>query len=438
MLTYLEDPANATKNLVRFHYHAAQDMFDAVSYKKGGRILNMLRNYLTAPVFFKGLNIYLKTNAFKNGEAQQLRLAMEEASGKDLNWFFNQWYYSAGHPLLDIKYKWDEAAKTQTVYLNQTQEEGKAFQLPMAVDIYNGTQKERHQIWMRSKSDTLTFKLAAQPKLVNVDADKITLSKKTDHKTIIDLLFQYQHAPLYMDRLEAIDAAVAQQKDPVAQQILLAALQDKYYGLRMKAMNSIDPNNIALITPAIPLILKIAKTDDNNLAKAEAIKIISVTKDAVQQLPIFTEGLKSTSYAVQGASLFAMSILKPAEALAMAKSFEKDNKGELTKAMTTVYAQNGGDAEWPYVYKNFQESDAQSKFDMLKDFAIMTARVKSPEYSGQGINALKEFGIKYKSQGAAPVITSVLDQIKTVRQQQHDDASVKLIGEAQQQINDKK
>jgi aminopeptidase N len=433
---YLEDPANAKKHLVRFHYHAAQDMFDAVSYQKGGRILNMLRNYLTAPVFFKGLNIYLKTNAFKNGEAQQLRLAMEEASGKDLNWFFNQWYYGEGHPLLDIKYKWDEATKTQTVYLNQTQE-GKAFQLPMAVDIYNGTQKARHQIWMRSKSDTLTFKLTAKPELVNVDADKITLSKKTDHKTIAELLFQYQHAPLYMDRLEAIAAAALQQKDPAAQQILLAALQDKYYGLRIKTMHSIDPDNMALTTPAIPLILKIAKTDDNNLAKAEAIKIIGVTKDAAQQLPVFTEGLKNTSYAVQGASLYAMSILKPAGALDMARSFEKDNKGELTKAMITVYAQYGGDAEWPSVYKNYQEIDTQSKFDMLKDFSLMTARVKNPEYSQQGIKTLKEIGIKYKSQGADQVIISVLDQIKKLRQQQNDSSSVKLIGEAQQQINNK-
>ncbi|QNK63716.1 M1 family metallopeptidase [Pedobacter sp. PAMC26386] len=437
METYLENPADATKHLVRFHYHDAQDMFDAVSYKKGGRILNMMRNYLTPEVFFKGLNIYLKTNAFKNGEAQQLRLAMEEASGKDLNWFFNQWYFGAGHPLLDIKYKWDEATKTQTVYLNQTQE-GKAFQLPMAVDIYNGTQKQRHQIWMRSKSDTLTFKVSAQPQLVNVDADKIMLTKKTDHKNLTELLFQYQHAPLYLDRLEAIEAAAAQQKDPVAQQILLAALQDKYYGLRIKTMNSIDPNNLALTTPSIPLILKIAKTDDNNLAKAEALKIISVTHDAAQQLSLFKEGLKSSSYAVQGASLFAMMNLQPAEALNMAKSFEKDSKGELTKAILAVYAKNGGDAEWPFVYKNYQESDTQAQIDMLKDFMFMTAHVKNPEYAQQGINHLKEIGIKYKSQGAAPMIIGILDQIKKVRQEQNDSSSVKLIGEAQQQINDKK
>jgi len=85
---YLNTPDAKTKDLVRFHYDDKEDVFDVVTYQKGGRILNMLRNYLGDAAFFKGLNIYLKTNAFKNGEAQQLRLAEEEASGRDLNWFF--------------------------------------------------------------------------------------------------------------------------------------------------------------------------------------------------------------------------------------------------------------------------------------------------------------------------------------------------------------
>lgn len=203
-------------------------------------------------------------------------------------------------------------------------------------------------------------------------------------------------------------------------------------------MNSINPENTALVNAAIPLILKIAESDDNNLAKAQALKIISTTKDAAQQLPLFTAGLKSNSYAVQGASLFAMVNLKPAESFAMAKAFEKDNKGDLTKAIIAVYAKNGSDTEWPFVFKNFEESDPQTKFEMLKDFAFMTARVKSPEYAQQGINALKEIGVKYKSQGAAPVILNVMDQLKQVRQEQNDSASVKLITAAKQEINDKK
>ena len=62
--------------------------------------------------FFKSLNIYLTTNKFKSAEAQHLRLAFEEVTGKDLNWFWNQWYYGSGHPKLDINYIYDDAPES--------------------------------------------------------------------------------------------------------------------------------------------------------------------------------------------------------------------------------------------------------------------------------------------------------------------------------------
>ena len=58
---YFRDPSNVSKDLVRFDYHSREDMFDAVSYNKGGSILHMLRNYLGDDAFFEGLNDYLKT-----------------------------------------------------------------------------------------------------------------------------------------------------------------------------------------------------------------------------------------------------------------------------------------------------------------------------------------------------------------------------------------
>ena len=99
------------KDLVRFYYPDKEDMFDAVSYNKGGRILHMLRNFVGDSAFFKALNLYLTTNKFKSAEAHHLRLAFEEVTGKDLNWFFNQWYFGAGHPKLDVTYGYDEACK---------------------------------------------------------------------------------------------------------------------------------------------------------------------------------------------------------------------------------------------------------------------------------------------------------------------------------------
>ncbi|MEI9958386.1 MAG: M1 family aminopeptidase [Ferruginibacter sp.] len=113
---YLGNPANADVDLVRFKYNKVFDVFDAVSYQKGGCILNMLRNYVGDSAFFKSLNLYLTTNKFKSGEAQNLRLAFEEVTGQDMNWFFNQWYYNHGHPKLDITYDYDAANKTAKVF----------------------------------------------------------------------------------------------------------------------------------------------------------------------------------------------------------------------------------------------------------------------------------------------------------------------------------
>src|SRR5664280_3029013 len=88
--SYLGDPENAEKPLVRFYYTDKDDVFDNVSYPKGGCILHMLRNYVGDSAFFKSLNLYLTRHKYSSAEAQDLRLAFEEVTGKDLNWFFNE------------------------------------------------------------------------------------------------------------------------------------------------------------------------------------------------------------------------------------------------------------------------------------------------------------------------------------------------------------
>jgi aminopeptidase N len=437
MLNYLGNPGNKTKNLVRFHYDDKEDVFDAVTYQKGGRILNMLRNYLGEAAFYKGLGIYLKTNAFKNGEAQQLRLALEDASGLDLNWYFNQWYYSAGNPALKISYKWDEGSKTQTVYLEQTQN-GPVFTLPFAIDIYAGGKKERHKVWMRDKADTLTFHADTKPDLVNVDGDKILLAEKKDSKTLNEYVFQYFNAPLYLDRFEAITAATATQSDGGAQKVLIAALKDKYYGLRIKAIRALDMTKDDIRNAAQPVLISLAQTDDNTLVKATAITALGKLK-ASGMMNLFNDALKSESYAVQGAALNAIATLEPAKALPLAKGFEKDSKGALTAAIVHVYATAGSDAQWPYVYSAYNESTPQGKFNLARaDMVTMIGHLTSAEYAHQGITCIKDLGIKYKSQGIGPFIINLLQTIKTDRSKLNDTLSADAADKAIKEINDAK
>ncbi|PYF71613.1 M1 family metallopeptidase [Pedobacter nutrimenti] len=414
MDSYLGSKPDALKNLVRFHYADKEEVFDLVSYQKGGRILNMMRNYLGDKVFFKGLNIYLKQNALKNGEAHQLRLAMEEASGQDLNWFFNQWYFNAGHPELSIDYAWDENAKTEKVTIKQLQK-GHHFRLPMAVDIYTGNTKKRYQITLVNAEQSFSFPSSSKPDLVNVDADKVLLAIKTDNKPLSEFVFQYQHAPLYADRLEAIIAAAKNKTETDASKILLAALNDKYYGLRIEAIEAIDLSNAALAQNALPLIQKMAVSDPNTLVQAQAITAMSSLANPAD-LTLFRKGLDDKSYAVQGASLTAISLQNPEEAMTAAKKLEKDNRKALTTAMVNVYSKYGSEKELPFISEKFSTLDTQDQVQLIPAYMALLGRVNDLNEVKKGVDVVKAIGIKYKTYGANTFVSNFLGQLRQKKQ----------------------
>ncbi|NDB35465.1 MAG: M1 family peptidase, partial [Flavobacteriia bacterium] len=158
------------KNLIRYDYADKEDMFDSHSYNKGGRILHMLRNYLGDEAFFAGLNRYLTVNSYKSAEIHDLRLAMEEVSGEDLNWFFDQWFLSNGHPVLFTEQSIDKVNKTVTISVKQAQS-FPAFKLPINVALWDEDGKHIYPIVIENLDESFTFPYIGTVKNVHLDDD---------------------------------------------------------------------------------------------------------------------------------------------------------------------------------------------------------------------------------------------------------------------------
>jgi aminopeptidase N len=429
MNAYLNNPTASSQALTPFVYTDEEGVNGANIYDKGGIVINMLRTWLGDSAFFKGLNLYLRTHAFSNAEVTDLRLAMEEISGQDLNWFFNQWYYGAGHPVLDIAYNWD-AAQHKEIVIIQQQQQGQLFQLPMAIDIYEGNHVIRKNVWLSQKSDTLSFDLPARPDLVNVDADKQLLCKKTDHKTIAEFAFQYQHAPRYLDRLEAMNTGDLD--------ITSAALHDRYYGLRIKAIRALKMDSAAIATTLAPTLVSLATSDSNYLVRAAAIKALASTNSAAY-LDLYKSSLKSPSYMVKGAALTAINGTAPADAFSLAKLMANDDKGSLGTAILNVYATSGSDAEWPAVIGGFNKGGGQAKYALAHGpMTTMLGRLNNRQYVAEGINAIRDLAIRYKKYGMASKLVVSLKTIGDARRQQGDEASATAAEDAIKKINEAK
>ncbi len=404
---YLSSPRDATKTLVRFHYDQQEEVFDLVSYQKGGAIVDMLRAYLGDDVFFAGLQKYLTDNKFGNGEAHQLRLAFEAVSGQDLNWFWNQWYFSPGHPVVTIDYAWDAAKKVQTVTVKQTQP-GQPFRLPFTIDYYVGGKVLHQPVTMTEATQTFSMPLAARPELVNVDARKKTLWLKTDNKPLGEFVYQYSHAPLFVDRAEAMVAAAKEQTtNPAARGVLLAALNDKFYGLRETAAGGLDMENKAVAQAAAPALRKLAATEQEPAVLAQVLKALSQLKDKKDE-KLFTRYLDSRSYGVQGAALQALAAVQPAQALAKAKTLATDEHSTISQAVVATYAKAGGTAEWAFVRDRFDAARPQAKFSLAQSMASMMGRLDTPTAFEEGVTRLRDLGVKYKAYGIDRMVLGLL------------------------------
>lgn len=406
MQTYLLSGSDK-KELVRVRYADKEEVFDAVSYHKGGRILHMLRNYVGDDAFYKALNTYLTTNKFKSGEAGNLRLAFEEVTGKDMNWFWNQWYYGSGHPKLKINYKYDVPGKS-LVIVEQTQQ-GNIFRLPVAVDVYSNGVKTRHNVWISNRTDTFVFNTPAKPELINFDGDKYLLAEKTDNKTEENFVAQWKYGKTYIDRKEAIDFFAKKSMPEIAK-----GLTDKSADIRSMTIQKLAATPYKADAVVLSQIEEIAKSDRNKKTKAAAIRYLAKIGDA-KYLPIYQAAVNDSSYTVAGAALAGLAASDKANAYTLAKRYSHDAKGALGSVVSDLLMTSGTEADFDFIYRTYDEAPASfEKITMTSKFADYLIRISDISKIKKGIDGIIAFRNlipeAYRG-GVDPTFIGALDKI---------------------------
>ena len=432
---YLSSPADAEKDLVRFFYKEREDVFDLVSYQKGGRILNMLRHLVGDKAFFASLHSYLEENKFGSGTAIKLKLAFEKVTGKDLNWFFNQWYFGSGHPYVRIEQKYMPTEKKVLMIVQQNQLQNKIFTLPIGVDVYVAGQRNHYEVWNKNRIDSFYFDAATLPDNVNVDNDKTLLWFKDESKTMSEYAFQYFNARNFIDRLEAINEAAENLTDKNAQAILKAALKDSFYVIRARAIQSYNPT--ALDEAIENTFVQLANTDPSSEVREQAIDALSGTYNE-DYIDLFTSLTKDSSYVVSGAALDALEKIDSSAALSIATTASTQKiKKRLNTSVTAILAKYGDESIFDFIAKQFISLNDQSaeKFYMTVAFGQLLHKVNNASKFKKGIDLIVKFREsipkEYRSQSDPYFNTKVLAEIlkakKTKGQQDLVDMVVAVI-----------
>ncbi|MGB2128739.1 MAG: M1 family aminopeptidase, partial [Flavicella sp.] len=363
------DGSHAHKKLVRYDYLDKEELFDRVSYNKGGAILHMLRNYIGDAAFFEGIQHYLKSHEYGVAEVAQLRMVFEQITGTDLRWFFEQWFYKAGHPTIQVAKDYNILDKTVTVSLKQ---QGEVFYFPIKITIYESGTIKHKEIFVDAREKSFTFSYDDYPDWIHVNSDHNLLADIIENKLLDTYKFQFSNAPHFIDRKNALEKLVKQQSDKTVFELVVKAFDDPYFEIQTMALNNIDLSYKYSKRKVIEKIEYLAKSAKNNKVRAAAVKVLGKLVYFDYQ-SIFEELVDDPSNAVKGAALEGLYYLDKDAAIKKAKNLPNSVKKTIAFPLSKIYIEQKQNTEIEFVANYiiqgmFLSNDAASKKTFKKGF----------------------------------------------------------------------
>jgi len=234
-----EDSGRYRRTIATKHYEEPIDIFDHHLYEKGGRVLHMLRDVLGTAAFDAALAYYLDKHRHGVVESRDLARAVEDSSGKNLDWFFSQWVLDgAGHPELEVAIRWDATEQLATVTVEQKQKvEGRTplFRIPTRIRFRIGERDHDVALEITETKHVFHLRLTGEPSQAIFDPGRIVLAALKVDKPEPVWLAELAHATIAIDRSTAAHA-LARRGGPAAERALGEALvHDPFWAVRGSA-----------------------------------------------------------------------------------------------------------------------------------------------------------------------------------------------------------
>jgi len=286
-------------------------------YPKGALVLEMLKNHLGDQRFWAGIHRYLTTHAFGNAVTDDLRQAILEATGENLDWFWDEWIYSAGYPDFTVTSAYDAGAKRLTLFVKQTQLDTlkadsagmryvvpEVFRMPVTVRVGVAGGDVVRTRWIRHREDTLVVDgVSSAPTMIVFDDGNHILKTLAFEQPTPLLATQLRLDANLWNRAWVIEQLTERTTDAAAQNALAeAATSSDYFLTRAEAASALGCMPAAVALPALAKAMR----DTSSQVRVAAIEAIGRAGGAEALSLARAAWRGDASYSVRGAALTAL------------------------------------------------------------------------------------------------------------------------------------
>ncbi len=238
-----EDSSRYRRPIVAYTFNQPIDLFDRHLYEKGSLVLHMLRYMLGEEGWWKTINHYVTKYQGQNVITADLERAVEEATGRNLQPFFEQWVYKAGYPTFKLAMEWDETNKTAKFSVAQTQKidyENPLFTMPVEIAfVMQDGQRETFKVQLEEKEQNFYFRLPSRPVFSSFDPSNWIL-KTVDWKRPKEaLIAQLEKDTEAFGRLTAAHALGKLGGNEAVEALEKALKGDAFWAVRAEAASAL-------------------------------------------------------------------------------------------------------------------------------------------------------------------------------------------------------
>ncbi len=374
--SYLSEYTNYYSRPIVFRlYKYPEELFDSHSYPKGSVILHMLINFVGEDVFRAAIKEYLSKHAFSNADTEDLRKVIEKYYGRPLEWFFEQFLYNAGHPVLKAKYTYDSKEKLLTISINQIQADDSpdVYKIPLEIEVVMPKGKKiKHKIWMEEKTKNIVLSIPEKPEFVYIDPLFKVFAVLQPEYTLEDKIrilreSKYVYWRILMARSLSKEASVK-----AVDALYNAVLKDLFYGVSIEAAKSMGEIKTDY---AKEMLLKLLDVKLDPRVRRNVIDSLGNYKgDDIAEKLIKILDDKNEAYSVRAAAARVLGKIKYSKAVDILKKYldEKSYDYVITKGVLEGLAEIGGDEAFniilKYTSKEMQESVRTIAISLLGKF----------------------------------------------------------------------
>jgi aminopeptidase N len=197
------------RSTVHHQYADPDDMYDGYAYSRAATVLHMIRGLVGDSLWWATIHRYVVDNYAKSAVTEDFKRALETTTGRDFDWFFNQWIDHGGHPELSVETSYDPDTKMLTVEIEQTQKLDAVtslFQFPLDVEWVSGAERSRGTFEVKDQKSTFYIPAADKPDYVLIDPEGWLLADITFNPSVSSLVAQSRDSVRVLGRLRAVRA----------------------------------------------------------------------------------------------------------------------------------------------------------------------------------------------------------------------------------------